>query len=714
MAEVSDMELLREYDGQGSEEAFAELVRRHIDLVYSVASRHVGIAAHAEEITQAVFVTLARKAGSLRPDSILEGWLYETTRLTALSFRRGERRRHFREQEAYMQSRIQEPTDASTWDQLAPLLDEAMSRLKKKDRDAVVLRFFKGKNLLEAAAAMNVTESAAQSRVHRAVEKLRAFFKKHGIIIPAAVLTAAISTNSVQAAPIGLVQKIVATVSSMIGTAVVSTFITTTLGKVLAVCGSVAVVAVATAIYFQVAGESSSGKVHFRSGQSVLVSGNQTSPIPLQSSSNVSNSRPIPGEVSKLDEAIAHLKEVLHTRPHTHEIYDSENITNAIEAFGLYRRDALNVLLDNASDREEFVRGGSISGMGYLGKYLPEVPAILWNMIYSTTNSYDHWFIFRALQQTGFATSDLAALTDLLTNDPICNDTILTKFVPEAVAGVIEDNPQAAKPYLSSVESLLDDSDPDVRFRAALSLIKSEGTNNPKIFSSLHELFQRPNNRLSEYYKQLAAGVLGDAGRAAQPLVPDLLHFAKTASEIGVQEVVYHSIANIEPGLSSQNEEVAKVLKEQEEAKMWQDKWRSGTYSFDDLRAALKDQAQAETAADHLAEMGTNAIEAVPDMMKALWGKDEDTRNKILEDIHKVDPQVVVTKIVMANIIFGNLDEFLNKQPPTQQNKILEQDVLMREGVSGWCLPEEFSDFTNKLAQQNQDAYTVFVNSQPR
>jgi len=201
MPDVSDMELLRDYDRQGSEAAFAELVRRHINLVYSVAFRHVGIAAQAEEITQAVFVILARKAASLRPDTILEGWLHETTRLTALSFLRGERRRQFREQEAYMQFTLQESTEASAWNQLAPMLDEAMSRLGKKDRDAVMLRFFKDKNVCEVAAVLKVTEAAAQRRVLRAVEKLRRFFTKRGVVLPAAVLTAAITANSVQAAP---------------------------------------------------------------------------------------------------------------------------------------------------------------------------------------------------------------------------------------------------------------------------------------------------------------------------------------------------------------------------------------------------------------------------------------------------------------------------------------------------------------------------------
>jgi uncharacterized protein (TIGR03435 family) len=210
MPDASDMDLLRDYDRQGSEEAFAALVQRHINLVYSVALRHVGIAAHAEEITQAVFVILARQAGSLRADIILEGWLHTTTRLTALRFMRGERRRHFREQEAYMQSTLHTSPDASAWNQLAPLLDEAISRLGKNDRDAVMLRFFKEKSLREVAAGLNVSEAAAQRRVLRAVEKLRGFFSKRGIILPMAVLTTAISAHSIQAAPAGLAKTVTA------------------------------------------------------------------------------------------------------------------------------------------------------------------------------------------------------------------------------------------------------------------------------------------------------------------------------------------------------------------------------------------------------------------------------------------------------------------------------------------------------------------------
>lgn len=214
MVDTSDIELLRRYSQQGADDSFAELVRRHIPLVYSTAIRHVGVAAHAEEITQAVFIVLAQKAGQLREGLVLEGWLYQTTRHTALNFLRGERRRHMREQEAYMQSQLQESDNPPVWNQLAPLLDEAMTRLGEKDRQAILLRYFKGKHLNEIATAMGMSEAATQSRVLRAVEKMRKFFAQRGVTISSTAIAGTISANSVQAAPAGLAAIISANVIS--------------------------------------------------------------------------------------------------------------------------------------------------------------------------------------------------------------------------------------------------------------------------------------------------------------------------------------------------------------------------------------------------------------------------------------------------------------------------------------------------------------------
>jgi RNA polymerase sigma factor (sigma-70 family) len=218
MLDTNDMELLGDYARNGSETAFAELVQRHIALVYSAALRHAGIAAQAEEITQAVFIILARKAGGLRPGTVLEGWLYETTRLTALSFLRGDRRRQFREQEAYMQSTLQETPENSAWEELSPLLDEAMARLGKKDRDAVVLRFFKEKSVRDVAATMQMNEVAVQRRILRALEKLRKYFSRRGVVSTTAIIAGVISANSVHAAPTGLA-KAVSTMAAAKGAA---------------------------------------------------------------------------------------------------------------------------------------------------------------------------------------------------------------------------------------------------------------------------------------------------------------------------------------------------------------------------------------------------------------------------------------------------------------------------------------------------------------
>jgi RNA polymerase sigma factor (sigma-70 family) len=200
MQELDDISLLREYVNHESEDAFAVLVARHVNKVYSIALRHARNSHQAEEITQAVFVILARKARRLGGQVILSGWLCRTAQLTAVTFVRSETRRARREQEAYMQNPLVE-TNFDVWPQIEPLLDAAMAGLSEADHHALVLRFFDGKSMKEVGAAVGASEDAAKMRVNRAVEKLRLFFSRRGIVVSVAILTAAISANSVQSAP---------------------------------------------------------------------------------------------------------------------------------------------------------------------------------------------------------------------------------------------------------------------------------------------------------------------------------------------------------------------------------------------------------------------------------------------------------------------------------------------------------------------------------
>ena len=208
MTDVPDERLLEQFARNGSEDAFAVLVQRHIGLVHSVALRHTANPQHAEDITQAVFVILARKAGALGRKTVLPGWFYHTARLTAANLQRAEARRVRREQEAFMQSQREESPTDNLWRELSPRLDEAMAGLGASERDALVLRYFQNKSIAEVGKSLGLEENTAQKRVSRALEKLRKTFAKRGVNATTAIIAGAISANSVQAAPVALAKSV--------------------------------------------------------------------------------------------------------------------------------------------------------------------------------------------------------------------------------------------------------------------------------------------------------------------------------------------------------------------------------------------------------------------------------------------------------------------------------------------------------------------------
>lgn len=201
--------LLAQYAADGSETAFRELVERYIDFVYSTALRLLeGDTHRAKDVTQVVFINLARKARALSPKLMLGGWLHAHTFHVAMKFIRSERRRQTREREAMQMN--DESTEAH-WHSLAPLLDEAITQLAKEDRAAILLRFFEHRDFRAVGAAIGSSEDAARMRVNRALEKLQALLVHRGVALPLAALATALTTKTVIAAPIGLATAVSST-----------------------------------------------------------------------------------------------------------------------------------------------------------------------------------------------------------------------------------------------------------------------------------------------------------------------------------------------------------------------------------------------------------------------------------------------------------------------------------------------------------------------
>lgn len=308
---TDDAALLDRYARERDEAAFTALVGRHVDLVYASALRQCGgRAAQAQDVTQQVFTDLARRAGPLSRHPALVGWLHTATRYAAMKLQRAEIRRLAREQNA-LDWTASEPPPA--WERLRPVLDAALGELAEPARAALLLRFLEGKSLRDVAACLRVTETAARSRVDRALDQLRARLARRGIASTAAALGLVLTQHATAAAPAGLAAAVASTALLGGGAAGVGWLSLFAMKKILLGCAGVLLVA-----------EFATATVEFNERRALaveyaaLLSTPTTSPLPLPSSAPAAipsaSPSPLPApdpELTRLQRRLA----VLRVRP---------------------------------------------------------------------------------------------------------------------------------------------------------------------------------------------------------------------------------------------------------------------------------------------------------------------------------------------------------------------------------------------------------------
>ncbi len=249
-----DALLLREFAAGQSQSAFRTLVERYQDMVYGTARRKLGNDQAASDVAQNVFAALARKAPWLAARTSVGGWLYKSTLMEAARRQRDDLRRFKRERLYAEEMNIRGTTDhdeeAPQLKELMPVLDDAMSGLSASDREALLLRYFRGLSLRDTGLAMGTTEEAARKRVSRAIDKLSGLFKRKGVTIPAALIAVTLlpKAASQAAAPAAFASKVTAAAVALPGPGVAATLYLKTLAlskiQVTALCVAAAAVPV--------------------------------------------------------------------------------------------------------------------------------------------------------------------------------------------------------------------------------------------------------------------------------------------------------------------------------------------------------------------------------------------------------------------------------------------------------------------------------------
>jgi RNA polymerase sigma factor (sigma-70 family) len=369
---MDDWQLLKDYAARNSEEAFRALVDRYAGMVYHAALRQSADPHSAEEAAQVVFITLARKAGSIPRQATLYGWLFRATRFAVLNQARQQATRERREQEARAMQPMTESNDAdSLWERITPHLNDALDKLSAADRELVMVRYFGNQSYKDLAEMLGVSEETARKRLSRAIERLRVIFARRGVAVSSVALAAAFAACGAQAAPGGLaaswakmaLAQAGAGTAATSGGGVLALLASAKSAGFLATVTGLAVLAAAAVVISKSISRGSPAPAP----AATLTASPATPGTDPPASPNTS--RPSAGTTAANPAASAALdkiKAALHDSNHT-EVYPNPVMQAAVAGLGDRRKAALPVLETALNDTNAEVRLRAVDGLGLLG-----------------------------------------------------------------------------------------------------------------------------------------------------------------------------------------------------------------------------------------------------------------------------------------------------------------------------------------------------------
>jgi RNA polymerase sigma factor (sigma-70 family) len=694
---MDDWDLVCAYRN-GSEDAFSELVKRYLDLVYSAAHRSLdGNAALAEDVVQRTFALFARKSGSMTSDISMVGWLYKTACNISREVMRTESRRRGHETEAMkMQPSSVVPAMTSAWQEIAPLLEQAMCSLPENDRVTVLLRFFERKPFREIGASLGVSEEAAKMRVSRALEKLRGFFNARGISISVSALGAFLWENSVTAAPAALITSL--TAGQLASTAIPLSIATkwilmSNLQKAAIVALSILLISI-TGVHVR--------KRYIENDSLRFADGAlERSSLPFNSA--VPATSPLPHSIvdSRLDRALANLR-VAITEPWPNRRLPAAQLRQALDDLGPDRKGAVPVLLEYLKappgQRSLTAMCSAAFCLELLGtdasSALPELVNLARMGDLAVLNDGTPR-LFAALSPDGAVVGDLVKI---LADPPRMG----LEQLGIAINRLVDLNPALADIHRPSIAEILKTDDPQVRLNAATVLARLPGPKEPGTLPVLVNALVMERLRDSKAYDPIQTGdgstisreglkmeddlarlqavqALGDMGRSAKDALPVLTEFAElisTNNGLQLRDFALAAVGKINPALRDASPALDVALREQERAAELLKKAQAGTASFSELREGLRYENSVGFAAEGLAGHA-EARAAIPALVEAIdcFGNSE-----AVDRLKELDPQILVERVKTKNLRgINDVAQALGELGPAMAEAVPHMRVLLDE-----------------------------------